>query len=58
MLAAFGRCPELIVIYLIACDSLADDLGVLVDPNVGSSAEHAGEHFGEHVNKISKYLTN
>lgn len=43
-------------IYLISCDSLANDLGVLVDPNVGGGAEHAGEHFGEHVNKISKYL--
>jgi len=39
--------------YLVACDSLTDDFGVLIDPNVGYSAEHASDNFAEH-DKISK----
>jgi hypothetical protein len=37
---------------LIAGDSLADDLGVLVDPDIGSCAEHAGEDLAEHGSVI------
>ncbi len=37
---------------MIAGDSLADDLGVLVDPDIGSCAEHAGEDLAEHGSVI------
>ena len=33
---------------MIAGDSLADDFGVLVDPDIRGGAEHAGEDLAEH----------
>lgn len=39
MLAGFGKFPGWRVEYLISSDSLADDFGVLVDPDIGRGGE-------------------
>ena len=49
-LAVFGRFPKYKKRYLIACDSLAYDFGVFINPYIGgsASAEHACENLAEH----------
>jgi len=33
---------------LIASDTLANNLGMFIDPHIGSGAEHAADNFAEH----------
>jgi hypothetical protein len=49
-LAGSGSFPAWLEGYLVAGDSLADDFGVFVDPDIGRSArgEHAGEDLAKH----------
>ena len=44
--------------YLISSHALADDFGVLVDPNVrlsGAGAEKPLEYFGDHLKILSTH---
>lgn len=43
--------------YLAASHALADDLGMFVDPHVGSSRKQTLAHLAQH-NKISLATTN